>query len=153
MPRNVDLRPLSQDEFEEYVDTVTAGYAVELAESVGLPPQEARNAAEAHIAQVLSAGPESTAAFHVVDSHDGRTVGSAWLLTKQGDAFLADLRIEEEFRGQGYGAAAMKRLEGHLKKKGYPAFRLHVYAQNAAARALYDKLGFEVVSLQMRKTF
>ena len=45
MPRNVDLRPLSQDEFEEYVDTVTAGYAVELAESVGLPPQEARNAA------------------------------------------------------------------------------------------------------------
>ncbi len=81
-----------------------------------------------------------------------RTVGSAWLLTKQGDAFLADLRIEEEFRGQGYGAAAMKRLEGHLKKKGYPAFRLHVYAQNAAARALYDKLGFEVVSLQMRKT-
>ena len=67
MPREVDLQPLSQDEFEKYVDTVTAGYAVELAESVGLPPEEARNAAAAHIAQVLSAGPESTSAFRFVD--------------------------------------------------------------------------------------
>ncbi len=151
MPRRVDLQPLSQTEFEKYVDTVTAGYAVELAESVGLSPEDAKNAAEAHIAQVLSAGPESTSAFHFVDAEDGRAIGSAWLLTKQGDAFLADLRISDEFRGQGYGTAAMKRLEAHLKERGYPAFRLHVYAQNAAARALYDKLGFEVVSLQMRK--
>ena len=51
MPRRVDLQPLSQTEFEKYVDTVTAGYAVELAESVGLSPEDAKNAAEAHIAQ------------------------------------------------------------------------------------------------------
>ena len=114
MPRTVDLQPLSQDEFEEYVDTVTAGYAAELADSVGLTPEDAKNAAEAHIAQVLSAGPESTSAFHFVDAEDGRAIGSAWLLTKQGDAFLADLRIGDEFRGQGYGTAAMKRLEAHL---------------------------------------
>ena len=152
MPRSVDLKPLSETEFEQYVDTVTAGYAVELAESVGLPPKEAEDAAAAHIAQVLSAGPESTSAFHFVDAEHGRAIGSAWLLTKQGDAFLADLRIDDEFRGQGYGTAAMARLEAHLKENGYPAFRLHVYAKNAAARALYDKLGFEVVSMQMRKS-
>ena len=46
----------------------------------------------------------------------------------------------------------MRCLEDHVREDGCRTLRLHVFADNRAARALYEKAGFEIVSLQMRKT-
>lgn len=47
-----------------------------------------------------------------------------------------------EIRGQGFGRALIEHMVGALKGRGAEHVRLHSYAWNASANALYSRLGF-----------
>jgi ribosomal protein S18 acetylase RimI-like enzyme len=59
------------------------------------------------------------------------------------DAFVDELFIEENYRGQGVGNQVMQFIEAHSREFGIDALHLEVERTNVAALALYKKYGFE----------
>ena len=66
-------------------------------------------------------------------------------------AFLYQFKIDEPFRRQGYGLAALQALEEKVEALGGTAVWLHVFGHNAPARSMYAKAGYEVMDLTMAK--
>lgn len=63
----------------------------------------------------------------------------------EGEMKIEALGVSRGIRGQGIGTELVRRVEGLASEKGYTVLSLDVVDTNAAARKLYEKLGFEVV--------
>lgn len=61
------------------------------------------------------------------------------------DAFLTDLYVASEGRGRGLGQQGLAAAEAFAAANGAHALHLGVRPENAPARALYQKGGYEVV--------
>lgn len=80
---------------------------------------------------------------------DGRAVG--YLVVTHGyslefggrDAFVDELYIIPEMRGQGFGAKALTIAEEHCRREGISALHLEVERENPRARALYERSGYK----------
>jgi len=59
------------------------------------------------------------------------------------DAFLDELFIAEAFRGQGIGSAALSAVCTWARREYLCALHLQVERDNKAAKALYNRAGFE----------
>ncbi len=53
------------------------------------------------------------------------------------------LAVDEKFRGKGYGEKLLRYACDQLKAKGALSVKLFVRSENARARKLYEKVGFE----------
>jgi len=58
------------------------------------------------------------------------------------DAFVDEFYLREEYRGRGWGRAAMAFIEDEARRLGIRTLHLEVVQQNAKARELYRSLGF-----------
>jgi ribosomal protein S18 acetylase RimI-like enzyme len=58
------------------------------------------------------------------------------------DAFVDEFYLREEFRGRGWGRAAMAFLENAAREAGVRALHLEVVRENAAALEIYRRTGF-----------
>ena len=96
-----------------------------------------------------------TPSHHLWTAYDGDTdVGILWLRIKDSSvgpqAFGFDFMVHEPLRRRGYGRAIMLAAEHICRERGV-SIGLHVFAQNKRAKQLYEKMGFEVTSSNMRK--
>jgi ribosomal protein S18 acetylase RimI-like enzyme len=66
-------------------------------------------------------------------------------------AFGYDFSVLPELRRSGYGRAIMAAAEDECRRRGVVSVGLNVFGDNLAAQALYEQMGFEVTSIQMRK--
>lgn len=145
------LEPMSNEELNRYLDRLIPIYGADLSTALGCDRAEAEAVGQKLVEPFRSGGADSKG-FLLVDG-DEQAVGTAWLAGKGCDAFLGDLRIDPTLRGRGHGKAAMAALEEHARAAGCDRLRLHVFAHNQVARSLYERCGFEIVSLQMNKPF
>ena len=145
---------MSQDEYDDWRATNLAAYAVEMAEAGRLPLEQARVRAEQQHAEFLPEG-LATPRMHLLRVLDrGEPVGILWVgpHPRKADAgFVYDVEIEERRRGQGLGRRTMLAAERIAREEGWAEIALNVFGPNLRARALYDSLGYEVVSTSMRK--
>jgi len=74
----------------------------------------------------------------------GEDVGVVWIERRITDLFLAHLAVLPARQGQGIGAAVVRYLLGVAGARGFP-LALRVLKGNLRARALYERLGLEVV--------
>jgi GNAT superfamily N-acetyltransferase len=58
------------------------------------------------------------------------------------DAFVDELFLHEQFRGQGIGGRALEFLASVCRENGIKALHLEVERKNAAAQRAYQKFGF-----------
>lgn len=147
----IRLEPMSGVERARYEGRMLDAYAAELVEATGVSGEEARAIAETHLA-LDTEEQEAEQCLHIVAAQSGETVGEAAVVLGGEDAFLLDFRIDDAHQGRGYGSAAMRRIERMATDAGASQIRLHVFARNGGARSLYERRGFEIVSLQMRKS-
>jgi ribosomal protein S18 acetylase RimI-like enzyme len=150
------LRPMTRAEFEEWLPRQVAGYAALIAASGAMPAQAAREKAERDTARYFGGGP-ATPGQLVFRILAGRVaVGWLWLGVPGPEpdprmAWVFDIEIEAAFRGRGYGRAAMRLAEDEARVRGMTSLGLNVHRQNTVARSLYESLGYEVTTLQMKK--
>jgi ribosomal protein S18 acetylase RimI-like enzyme len=88
--------------------------------------------------------------------YDGeQAVGLIWMRVNLDrpipSGFIFDLRIDEKFRGKGYGKQAMLLIEEKARELGLKSIGLHVFAYNQVAKNLYESIGYEISSLNMIK--
>lgn len=150
------LRPPTREEFEQWLPRTEAEYARQIAESGAMPAAAAAEKARLDTARRFGGGPGSPGQvlFRLVAA--GRPVGWLWLNvpTADGDPLMAwvnYVEVDPAYRGRGYGRAAMLLAEREARARGMTSLGLNVHGRNAVARSLYDSLGYEVTTQQMRK--
>ncbi|HNS67649.1 MAG TPA: GNAT family N-acetyltransferase [Mesotoga infera] len=153
----VRLEKMAAEDFDTYIEKLTANYAKDNVRSGRWTREEALEKSVSQINSLLPEGIETQnhVFFSIVDEGTGDAVGYIWLHVAPGEghkkAFIYDLIIFEKFRKRGYGRAALVALEEYAKEKRIASISLHVFAHNAAALSLYRKMGYEVTSMNMKK--
>lgn len=142
-PGALGLEPMSQEEFDEFHARMADGYAVELA-SAGMTREAADARSREQLAELVPAGLASAGQHFFTGRVDGTRVGHLWLNTDRPMAFVYDIAVREDQRRRGYGAAIMNAGARWCRERGHFALGLNVFAHNPGARALYDRLGYEV---------
>jgi GNAT superfamily N-acetyltransferase len=140
----VELRPMTGEEFTAFQARLVDGYAADIAVASGLTAEAARARSEKEFEGLIPDGQDSPGMLFFTAWHDGRPVGRLWLFTSEPMVFVYDVEVNEEERRKGYGAAIMNAGARWSRDQGHPAIGLNVFAHNPGARALYDKLGYEV---------
>src|SRR5699024_11077698 len=87
--------------------------------------------------------------------HEEEPIGNLWLYVRSKNqekrAFIYDIKLHEAQRGMGLGERTMEALDEYAKSKGIKQIRLHVFGHNQPAKALYEKMGYEITNYHMEK--
>jgi ribosomal protein S18 acetylase RimI-like enzyme len=154
------LSELTSSEYEHWWDLATRDYAQEHVKSGNWTAGEAVEKSVAEFRKLLPEGTR-TPGHYLYALEDPQTkdrVGILWFRADKGpDApqppvvFIYDLRVDEKYRGKGYGARAMGLAEMRARELGFDTVSLHVFGHNKVARGLYEKLGYVATNLLMSK--
>jgi ribosomal protein S18 acetylase RimI-like enzyme len=151
------LAPLTDPELAEYLASAVPDYAREAARSEDLAPDEAQRTAVAAYARLLPDGlrTENQFLFSVREVASGNRVGLLWFARKTQGArtwlWIYDIIVDPAFRGRGYGERVLGLAEEEARARGASSVELHVFGHNAVARRLYERTGYQVTNLTMRK--
>jgi ribosomal protein S18 acetylase RimI-like enzyme len=150
------LRQMTREEFDVWLPRQVAGYAALIASSGAMPARAAREKAERDTTRYFSGGFATPGQLLFRVMAGDLAVGWLWLGVPGPDpdplmAWVFDIEIEASFRGRGYGRAAMLLAEEEARSRGMKSLGLNVHGPNTVARSLYDSLGYEVMTQQMRK--
>lgn len=153
----IELRPMTQAEYELYRSRAVAEYAEDKVQAGNWPEEGAveRSAKEyEHYLPLGLATPDNTLCT-LVDAASGAEVGMIWYArlpeSTQPIWFIFDFSIDAEQRRRGYASQALTALVERARAEGIQSIELHVFGHNTAARALYEKMGFEITNINMRK--
>jgi ribosomal protein S18 acetylase RimI-like enzyme len=152
----IDLRPMEEAGFEKFLSFVVESYAQQIADMEGYDIQEARQRSKAQIDGQLAGGlgtPDQLLyKICLLDEQPQKVIGHLWAMAMTPTTwYICDVHIDEKFRGQGYGKAAMRLFEAVLKKKEISRIGLHVFKENDIALKLYKALGYRITGHQMSK--
>ncbi len=154
--QRVTLRPMTEAETKAYITQAMDGYGKQIAEFGGRDEGEARDKAEADFARFFPEGQPTAGHRLLLAEADGTVVGRLWISPDspawpKGTGFVYDIEVEESARGKGYGRDIMVAAEAVARDMGCTSLALNVFAGNDPAMRLYQSLGFQVTSLQLRK--
>ena len=86
---------------------------------------------------------------------NGASIGTLWVAEQQHGrrtvAYVFDFRIAAAHQRQGHARRAFLALEDEVRAMGLAGISLHVFGHNAAARALYEGLGYAATNITMYK--
>ncbi len=155
VPQRLQLRAMTAEEFERFCERTIAEYAAEHVRSGDWSAQAAPRLAAQETASLLPHGRDTAGMLLLCAEHpsDG-VVGTAWVALEHGEkrgAWIYEIDIQPEHRGNGYGRELLSVLERTVLEHGIEELGLNVFAGNAVARGLYESSGYETTSLHMRK--
>lgn len=153
----VQLLKISESEYRAWLEQVIKDYAQDKIDAGTWSPDEALTLSQKEFDELL---PDGTASkdqylFSIHEDKLGQNVGVLWIavldLRWHKIAFVYDFEIHEQYRRQGYGTQALLALDDKVREMDLDTIDLHVFGHNTAARALYEKVGYVVTNLNMRK--
>ena len=151
----VTLRGMTEEEFQAFLARSIPEYAAEKVKAGNWTPDEALERSREEHVTLLPQGLATPNHHLYTIEQAGKPVGRLWLSVDQhiagGAGFIYDLFVDEPFRRRGIASEAMRLLEKEALGLGVRSLALHVFGTNLAARALYQKLGYEITNINMAK--
>jgi ribosomal protein S18 acetylase RimI-like enzyme len=150
------LRPMTESEYSAWVEESVPGYAADRVASGQWSKEESLQLARKEFDELLPQGLETAENhfFAIVDSHSA-AVGTLWFAVKTKFnakvAYVFDVGIRAERQREGHAMRAFSALEKEVRSLGLSGIALHVFGHNTAARALYEKLGFQPTNISLFK--
>ena len=144
-------------ELEAYLEKLAREYAAEQVAAGSWLADGAVERARADSAGMLPQGVDTPGhLLRVAEDASGARIGVLWLSLEHPrgvpqTAFINDIEVDEDRRGQGLGRALLDAAEREVRRHGVPAVGLNVFASNTAALRLYASAGYAVVTQQMVK--
>jgi RimJ/RimL family protein N-acetyltransferase len=153
----VTLVPMTQAEFESYLEAAIREYADDHVRAGNWAAEGAlersRQEFDALLPQGVNTPQQYVFSIHADDAD--RNIGMLWFADRRATpghcAWIYDFVIQEEYRGRGYGALAMRALEDQVRAVGLDKISLHVFGDNRVARGLYAKMGYVETNVLMSK--
>jgi ribosomal protein S18 acetylase RimI-like enzyme len=150
----LQLRPMTQAEFDEWLPVSQRTYAEEEIRAGRTSPEAARERVERLFADLLPDGLATEGHLLCQGIVDGEVVGFIWIGLpdeQRPQAWIYDIEVDAAHRRRGHGRALMLAAEAELRARGVTRLGLNVFGPNTGARRLYETLGFEITSAQMSK--
>ncbi|MBO8189117.1 GNAT family N-acetyltransferase [Streptomyces spirodelae] len=149
LPPGSTVRPLPEGEFDAWWEAGAATFSEGLVARGFTPRQAAARSTAVRRTQLPDGAASPGAALRVLTC-DGTDVGSVWLgftgLPRTDvDAWVYDINVAPERRGEGHGRSLMLAAEQVCLDVEARRLGLNVFAGNTAARRLYTSLGFRPV--------
>jgi ribosomal protein S18 acetylase RimI-like enzyme len=151
------LEPMTEAEFENYLEPAIADYAAGHVADGQWTPAEALEKARQEFQGLLPQGVHTPDQYLFTLVNDAQQkVGMLWFAKREGpgpgSAWVYDVRIDDAFRRHGYGSAAFTEMENKVRALGGNKIALHVFGNNHGAREMYEKLGYQTTNVLMAKT-
>lgn len=94
---------------------------------------------------------------YVYGCFDGKTIlGYIWAYEMQfreeHRIYISEVHVDQKHRGKGIGTALLEAVETEAIKRGIPALYIHTESNNSDAIRLYERYGFRIERIQLRKT-
>ncbi len=153
----IELVPMTVEDLEVYLTAVIPEYAQEHVDAGNWSSEGAVERARKEIESDLPNGlaTEGQYLYTIVGPQTREKVGILWYGIREREngkqAFVYDVIIDEPFRRRGYAVQAFQKMEELVKAEGVDAISLHVFGYNQGAKAMYEKLGFEITGIMMKK--
>lgn len=153
----VSLKTMDNDAYCDYLQQALPAYAKDNIESGRWQKSDALARAQQAFQRLLPKGlkTENNYLFNIIADESSTDVGYIWVKIEENidtkSAFIYDLEIYENQRRKGYGKSALACIEEVISTLGANSLGLHVFKHNAAAMALYNSIGYQVVSHNMQK--
>ncbi len=150
----IAFRAMKADEFSSYRDYFIVDYADEISANFGHTPKQSRIIASKELAEDLPQNVSTPNHYLLcIEKNENTIIGYLWykLYDDGATAFILDFVLFKEFRGHGYGKAALIALEEQLTISGTKQIKLRVAYKNDRARLLYEKVGFNITGINMSK--
>lgn len=152
---SVLLKPMNEKELNEYLGHSLKKFALEQVKAGNWKEEEAEQNARAQFEQLFPEGLSTKEHILFSVHHEGEPIGILWVYiqdkNQEKQAYIYDIELDEDQRGKGLGKATMLALEEYAKSENIKQIRLHVFAHNQRAIALYKKVGYEMTNHQMLK--
>jgi ribosomal protein S18 acetylase RimI-like enzyme len=149
------LTPMTQPEYDVFIERLIPDYAADNVRAGYWSDAEALEKARKQTESLLPQGLQ-TKDHYFYTLYDDDAIGMIWLRAELDSpvksGFIFDVRVEEKFRGKGYGREIMLLIEEKARELGIRKMGLHVFAYNNVAKNLYESLGYELSSLNMLKS-
>ena len=88
--------------------------------------------------------------------HDEEIVGFVWAYTHQfreeNRMYVNEIHVKEEYRNRGIGSQLLKLVEDKATEQKLGALYLHVEANNPTAVRVYQKCGYSIERIQLKKS-
>ena len=151
---SVQLHMMGDTQISAYLQRSRTDYISELVAS-GMPESVAAERADEQQRQAFPDGRPAPGHHVRAVVEEGRTIGFVWY-GPEADAsddrwWLWDIWVEESDRGRGVGREVLALVEAEVRQVQGRSLGLSVFGSNAGARRLYERSGYEVVSVRMRK--
>ena len=151
----IELRPMTEEEFATLKAAMYAGYPEERAKATGgTITEEDIEAGRRQIDELMSEGIHSKAHHYwkMVAPEVG-AVGDLWVFVDDAKhrAFIYFIGTDEAYRGRGYAQQALEALEAAVRPLGVTQISLNVFGDNAVARRLYERVGYQPQAVLMAK--
>ena len=149
----VELIKMLEEEFNDYKAFCIEDLAQVLARNFKMSVNEAADSSKRQINALLKDGFNTKGhfLFDVVDKETKEKIGVLWIKVNDKKAFICDIRIDEKYRGKGYGKRTLNKLEEFLREMGARYIGLNVWADNKIAFELYKKMGYTISNMSMFK--
>ena len=154
----LQLDAMTQEEFEQYLETAIDQYAIATARAWQRPMDEVMAFARKDYAELLPQGLQTP--FHhlfTARGPSGEPLGMAWFNVTQRrsgpgkGAYLYDIRVDEASRGKGFGRMLLAAVEAKAAQLGADRVTLNVLGYNTPARTLYETAGYAIGGIGMFK--
>ena len=147
---------MTEEEFAAYLARAVRSYADAHTRAGDVEPEEALGRAQKDYDELLPDGLRSKNQHLFTLTHETLgAIGLVWFELKERrekkSAYLFDIEVREDLRGQGLGRRALELAEAKLRELGARSVGLNVFGYNHAARALYEKMGYQITGMGMKK--
>lgn len=150
-----ELRKMTEDEFDKYIEVFVPDYAKDLSENFLLPLDLALEESRQLMNSLLpdkDSGSQSV--YNIYSFEVKKNIGVIWYNVQPDSqkVYVYHILVYEDFRKKGYATSVLQQLEYDKKKQGITSLGLSVFGNNTGAHSLYKKLGFSTASISMGKT-
>jgi RimJ/RimL family protein N-acetyltransferase len=157
MAKEVEFQKMNKSEYEAWRKFLVEDYAEDLVRHELSGIEASREIANEELNELTKGGfdAENSYFLNILDKKSKTKIGTMFYLYSGNQCnkgcFIGDFMIFEDYRGQGYGRAAMILCETSAKADGMGNISLTVFGKNTPAVSLYSKLGYQPLIIRMQK--
>ena len=148
---------LEEGPYRDYRKDLVRHYAADKVRAGAWSQSEAEGRAARDVDGLLPEGPATQGhlLYSVREDSTDAEVGIVWFALRESgvgrSVWIYDIIIHEDFRRRGYASRTLELVEERARDLGAKSVELHVFGHNRGARALYEKLGYNITSITMAK--